>query len=1134
MFTQLHNHSIYSLLDGAIKISDMAKTAKKMGMSAVALTDHGSMAGIVEFYNACRKEGIKPLLGCEVYTTPYGINLTEKSRYHHLILIAKSWDGYVNLCRIVSRGWTEGFYKKPRVDFETIEKWHKDIICLSACLSGEVPRLILDGREDRALEIAKKYKNLFGDDYYIEVQDHFLNEDPIVNRGLVKIAGEIGAKIVATNDCHYLKKEDAQAHDVMLCIQYQDKMSNPKRHRFGSDEFYFKSEEEMRRLFPQEYLDNTMEIADKCNAELWFGTNHLPDFGHPKEFKSDAEFFEHICYKGLYERYKNPPEEYKQRLAYEIGIIEQMNFVGYFLIVQDFINWAKNHNILVGPGRGCVTKDTLIITSQGYKKIQDIRPGERVLTHDGTFHTVVGYHKYPTEPNETLYRPRCYYGDNKSGAYTNNHLLYAIKASKETNKKGIIYKNIPNDLKPEWIRAENIQPGDLLAFPKLSVNEENCIIDFTEYANDKCVIGKDKITEFLSQNEKSDFSIHSLSKKTGLKRSTISNFANDRSRAKETTVKKIKDSLGNMKIEEWKKVLAESKQKNSNEFPREFAVNEDFSYFLGIMTGNGWISKENRLGITFHKDKICYETLEYLNKTFNLCLHKRKNNNIVTFEWSSPIMHSFFLDFWEGYNKTAQTKTFPDWMLRAPKTIRLAFLEGLWDTDGSHKEKSKYTTSSRSLFEKTRLLLNTLNIPNGATYRAAHASPGRKVENSAESWQITVPHRFNDIKRQFGDETDEYILKRVFRVDKETSDFVYDITVGGNHSYVTPSFIAHNSGAGSLACYCMRITEIDPMKHDLLFERFLNPERVSMPDIDVDFPDSARYQVIDYVKERYGYDHVTQIATFTEMKAKSAFKNTARVFGVDYDTSQKVSDLIPDGMTLEEAYEEMADLRKAVSSSILTKVYHIAEKLQGNLQSASKHAGGVLIADAPVTDYAPLMMAADKKTKEKFVVVQYQKQDLEPMGLIKNDFLGLKTLTVIGDTVAAVKKNYGVDIDINHLDPGKYPEVCAMLVRENTIGVFQFESNGMIETLNGMFYDIDRLDRAKTDEERYALGSEFFERLVAGISLYRPGPMQYIPDYIQGVKDPSTVRYDVPELKPILGTTYGVIVYQGATRSSLK
>lgn len=686
MFAQLHNHSIYSLLDGAIKISDMAKTAKEMGMSAVALTDHGSMAGIVEFYNACRKEGIKPLLGCEVYTTPYGINLTEKSRYHHLILIAKSWDGYVNLCRIVSRGWTEGFYKKPRVDFETIERWHKDIICLSACLSGEVPKLILEGREDRALEIAKKYKNLFGEDYYIEVQDHFLAEDPIVTRGLVKIAGEIGAKIVATNDCHYLKKEDAQAHDVMLCIQYQDKMSNPKRHRFGSDEFYFKSEAEMRNLFPQEYLDNTMEIADKCNAELWFGTNHLPDFGHPKEFKSDAEFFEHICYKGLYERYKNPPEEYKKRLAYEIGIIEQMNFVGYFLIVQDFINWAKNHNILVGPGRG--------------------------------------------------------------------------------------------------------------------------------------------------------------------------------------------------------------------------------------------------------------------------------------------------------------------------------------------------------------------------------------------------------------------------------------------------------SGAGSLACYCMRITEIDPMKHDLLFERFLNPERVSMPDIDVDFPDAQRYQVIDYVKERYGYDHVTQIATFTEMKAKSAFKSVARVFGVDYGTSNRVSDLIPDGMTLEEAYEEMEDLRKAVSSSILTKVYHIAEKLQGNLQSASKHAGGVLIADAPVTDYAPLMMATDKKTKEKFVVVQYQKQDLEPMGLIKNDFLGLKTLTVIGDTVAAVKKNYGVDIDINHLDPGKYPEVCAMLVRENTIGVFQFESDGMIEMLNGMFYDVDRLDRAKTDEERYALGSEFFERLIAGISLYRPGPMDYIPDYVQGVKDPSTVKYDVPELKPILGTTYGVIVYQ--------
>ena len=688
MFVHLHNHSIYSLLDGAIAPAAMASEAKKLGMSAVAITDHGSMAGVVEFYKACKEEGIKPIIGCEVYTVPYGKDITyrkDKYDYRHLILLAKNWDGYVNLCRIVSRGWTEGFYQKPRVDFETIKKWHENIICLSACLAGELPHMIMAGKADEALTVAREFKDLFGDDYYIEVQDHHMQEDIFVNAQLVKIAKKIGAKVVATNDCHYLHKSDAGPHEVLLCIQSQKKMTDEKRMRFSTEEYYFKTEDEMRELFPQEYLDNTMEVADKCNVELLFGVNHLPDFGHPKEFKTDAEFFEHICWKGLYERYKDPPEEYKERLRYEIGVIEQMNFVGYFLIVQDFINWAKDHGILVGPGRG--------------------------------------------------------------------------------------------------------------------------------------------------------------------------------------------------------------------------------------------------------------------------------------------------------------------------------------------------------------------------------------------------------------------------------------------------------SAAGSIACYCMKITEIDPMKHDLLFERFLNPERISMPDIDVDFPDSKRYQVIDYVKERYGYDHVTQIATFTQMQAKSCFKSVARVMGIEYDVSKKIASMIPDGMSLEEAYDEMESLQKALTPP-LKKVYKIAESLQGNLSSSSKHAGGVLIADAPVTDYAPLMMTTDKDTKEKFVVVQYQKGDLESMGLIKNDFLGLKTLTVIDDAVGFIRKNHGVDIDINHIDPGKYPEVCAMLVRENTIGVFQFESDGMIEMLNGMFYDIDRLDKAKTDEERYALGSEFFERLVAGISLYRPGPMEYISEYVRGVRDPSTVKYDVPELKPIIGTTYGVIVYQ--------
>ena len=689
MYTHLHLHTVYSLLDGANRIPELVSKVRDMGQTAVAMTDHGTMAGAVQFYSECTRQGIKPIIGCEVYCAPHGESRKEKGGRNHLVLIAKNREGYRTLCRIVSDAWQEGFYRKPRTDFETLRNDHEGLICLSACLAGAIPQALLNDGYDRALEIAKDYKEVFGDDFYIEVQDHGLPEQKQTNPQLIRIANEIGAKVVATNNAHYLNREDADAQDTLLAIQTKRLKSDTDRMRFETDEFYVKSEDEMGRLFPQEFLDNTQEIADKCeDIGLKFERTHMPDFEIPKGYKNDDEYLAHICMAGMKKRYgQDVPKEYMDRLKYELDTIREMRFAGYFLIVQDFINWSKDHGYPVGPGRG--------------------------------------------------------------------------------------------------------------------------------------------------------------------------------------------------------------------------------------------------------------------------------------------------------------------------------------------------------------------------------------------------------------------------------------------------------SAAGSIVAYASGITDIDPMKYGLLFERFLNPERVSMPDIDVDFaPDwKGRYHVIDYVRNRYGSDRVSQVATYSLLSARSAFKDVGKAYGLPFSETNRISKLIPMGETLGQALESSPELAEALRASPLaTEAYSMAMKEEGMLKSAGKHAGGILIADRPISDYAPLSRSKDPQLD--MPVIEYYKADLEELGLVKMDFLGLRNLQVIRDCTDAVKAHTGMEVDMEHFAPEDHPEIFRMLAEGKTYGVFQFESPGITDTLRKMLFDVGRLDGARTQEEKRRLGREFFDRLVAANALFRPGPIDYIPEYIRNMKNPEMIHYDAPQLEPILKSTYGVIVYQ--------
>ena len=670
-FVHLHTHTEYSLLDGSNKIKEYVARVKELGMTAAAITDHGVMFGAIDFYRECIKEGIKPIIGCEVYVAPNSRFDREVNggddRYYHLILLAKNNTGYHNLMKIVSAGYTDGFYYKPRVDFETIEKYHEGLICSSACLAGEVPRYIQKGMYEEAKQVVLKYQNCFGkDDYFLELQDHGIPEQQTVNQALLRISKELGVPLIVTNDAHYTRAEDASAHDILLCIQTGKKVQDEDRMRYEGGQYYIKSEEEMRRLFQYvpEAIDNTQKIADRCDVTISFGESKLPHFEVPEGYTSWT-YLRYLCFEGLERRYPDAEnkDELVERLEYELGIINNMGFVDYFLIVWDFIHFAKSNGYAVGPGRG--------------------------------------------------------------------------------------------------------------------------------------------------------------------------------------------------------------------------------------------------------------------------------------------------------------------------------------------------------------------------------------------------------------------------------------------------------SAAGSIVSYCLEITNIDPIKYQLLFERFLNPERVTMPDIDVDF-DEYRGEVIDYVVKKYGAEKVVQIVTFGTLKAKGVVRDVGRVMDLPYSFCDNISKAIPNvlGITLKDALKLNPDLNNMYENDPQTKeLIDMSMKLEGLPRHSSMHAAGVVICPQAADEYVPLARGSDGT-----IIAQYIMTTLEELGLLKMDFLGLVTLTVIKNAVKLIEANTGKKIDIDHIDYND-PKVYSYIGTGKTDGIFQLESAGMKSFMK-------------------ELKPQCMEDVIAGIALYRPGPMDFIPTYIKGKNAASEVVYDTPLLKPILEPTYGCIVYQ--------
>ena len=669
-FTHLHVHTEYSLLDGSNKIKEYVKRVKELGMDSAAITDHGVMYGVIDFYKAAKEVGIKPILGCEVYVAPNSRFDKElvggEDRYYHLVLLAENNVGYENLTKIVSRGHTEGYYYRPRVDMEVLREFHEGIIALSACLAGEVQRYIQKGMLEEAKKSARKYEECFGKgNFFLELQDHGIPAQKTVNTALLNMSRELDIPLVATNDVHYTYAEDEKSHDILLCLQTGKKLADEDRLRYVGGQYYVKSEEEMKGLFPYawEAVENTQRIADRCNVEIEFGVYKVPHYEVPEGHDSWS-YLNKLCAEGLAKRYPEDDGTLRERMDYELDIIHTMGFVDYFLIVWDYINYCRENGIAVGPGRG--------------------------------------------------------------------------------------------------------------------------------------------------------------------------------------------------------------------------------------------------------------------------------------------------------------------------------------------------------------------------------------------------------------------------------------------------------SAAGSIVSYCLRITDIDPIKYSLLFERFLNPERVSMPDIDVDFCFERRQEVIDYVGRKYGSDKVVQIVTFGTMAAKAVIRDVGRVMDLPYAYVDSIAKMVPkeSNITIDKALEMNPEFKKLyMEEEQVHELVDMSRRLEGLPRHTSTHAAGVVICPAAAENYVPLSRGADGSINTQFTMTT-----IEELGLLKMDFLGLRTLTVIQNAASMVEKNKGIHIDIDNIDYND-PAVLASIGTGRTDGVFQLESGGMKNFMK-------------------ELKPQSLEDVIAGISLYRPGPMDFIPKYIKGKNNPDSITYDCPQLEPILEPTYGCIVYQ--------
>lgn len=1166
-FTHLHLHTTYSLLDGAQRIGridnpkkeyGVINRAKELGMTSVAMTDHGNMFGTVDFYKKARAADIKPILGCEVYMAPGARQdkaavTRDGKRAFHFVILAQNEIGYKNLCKLVSKGYFEGFYYNPRIDKEILREHSEGLIGLSACLAGELAAHCMRNRLEEARETAKEFQEIFDGRYFIEMQMNGIEDQLRINPHLYEIANDLDIDVVATNDVHYISRADAEAQDVLMAIQMRKCMDDPNRLKHEVDEFYLKSAEEMYEQFKDYTIacDNTQKVADMCNVELPLDKHFFPVIDLPDKSLDNKQYLVQLSEEGMNKRLEvvfeeNAPdtheklrEDYAERLKYELEIIESMGFSDYFLIVADFINWAKDNGIPVGPGRGCLTGDTPVMMANGsHKSLQDIEVGDRVFSHTGQIRPVVDTMVYDVD--ETLLRIETYYGDNRGITMTQDHKVFAEKArltqryqSLPEKWKSKARKYLQPTGKVDEIPAEELEPGDWIYYPKLQTNveiEEGFVFRLLGFQHTNFCetrLEGDVLVETIPTNESFMGSMRDISRNAGVSRNFLRNYLYRPSPEDKLTVRqkeageKVEHYLNSLGLTpcEWREKYNQYKEYKVS---KDLVANEELMWVLGKWVADGWVNQTKRreVGFCFHSKEVEERArLERWLKEHHLFYktYQHAEKQLVQVEVNSETLCNWILWAFPHYQYKSETKALPKFVDKLSEELLTALLQGYISGDGYCKGgRIKMTTVSSVLARQLKQTLLRLNIPSSLS-RYVRNDKRTEYANSLPNYVLNCPALTPLVEEDCAQANYRYhrwdhgLMCQIKSVDTvEGIDKVYDITVEEDHSYMTYNGAVHNSAAGSLVAFAMRITDIDPIKHDLLFERFLNPERVSMPDIDVDFCEARREEVIEYVRQKYAVDDgpsVAQIITFGKLKAKAVIRDVGRAYGMSFGEVDKIAKLIPAvlDITLADALQQEPRIGKLMDSDPkIAKVIDIGQRLEGLNRHSSIHAAGVVISDGrSLEHHLPLYKGAKGE-----VVTQFDMNGVEAIGLIKFDFLGLKNLTLIANCLRIIEKTRGEVVDIDRV-PLDAPKAFDLLCAGDTVGVFQLESSGMREVMK-------------------KLKPSVFDDVIALVALYRPGPLQggVVDSFIDRKHGREKIEYVFAELEPILSNTYGVCIYQ--------
>lgn len=1100
MHSELHIHTEYSLLDGFSHPKEYLDRAKELGLKAIAVTEHGNQYSWV-YFDKLKKDypDIKMIYGVELYEA-FDIDIKDKdSKYFHLIALAKNEKGRIALNEIITQSNFKGFYYKPRVDLNMLKPYANDLIISSGCLASKLAR---ESDYNKCVEYVKEYKSIFPN-FFLELQSHKSDDQIEYNKKIIKLAKDTNTEYIITTDSHVARKEDLyyQARHVQIAHD-SDTLSE------SYEGCYMQSDEEIHSTLDSQIgeiavnigLNNTNKIADMIeDINMPFQEPQLPTFPLPDGFKDNYEYILYLINKGWKERNIDSMTEEeikirKERVDYEMSVIHQMGFDGYFLIVWDFINFCKHENIPIGAGRGCCLGHTLIQTKDSLKQIKDVKKNDYVLTSDGKWNKVLKTFEY--DINEPMIEFKYKRQGSSYKKYTSTYTLdHKILVNKN--------KNI------QYVKASELNVGDLLCCPKIKPNNntKEIIYDLNDYNVFGYEYDNNYIYEKIQSNKPYIYSptwlySNNIVTKTFAKK--IGNGWRPSNKRGDANIKSLLNNTPFKTLDDYQKYF-EKHSYNIKKIPRFVKMNSLLNTFVAMMYGDGFTYTDTGLGLAINnttKNKYNRYVFYKVANRFNLQVYenKSKNTNLIQLYINSKILNNWFSnEFFKS--KKNKEKVFNKILLEQKQSYLKCLYNGLLRTDGSISEgRIRFDNTSLSLINAFKILNNYLGFaPMSLDVRLEHTDS--RGYNCKESYKLTRSKN-KDIS-----EDNNYWFLPITEIIKKPlkKEKVYDICVENNHSYLNNNIIAHNSGAGSFVCYLLGITNLDPIKYNLIFERFLNIERISMPDIDTDV--TKRDKIINYLINKYGEERVCQIINFSYITPVVSIKDTAKVLGIPYKMADKISKRFS-YETFEECMKNNPNIYNDFKSKTdeefnnkLKELFDIASHISGRVKNASIHAGGVGIVDSKITDYMGMKLGSKNEH-----VIQVDKRVIEEIGIIKFDILGVATLDILSE----VKKDVGLsdwDIDINN--PKFYNDKLSfdLLCSGETDGVFQVSSYEMKSLLK-------------------RLKPRNIEELSALIALFRPDCMQFIDHYINRKNGTEPIEYIHEDMKPILDKTYGICLYQ--------